>query len=170
MQWPMDMGWKNLDPFRRAKICFHLFIYAFTSGSWTLVESDPVWCQCARPRSQTIKIRKSFLICTDWRQFILLVVFGFDGGIQVVYRHSLRWRNAVAFGIFIVVRFSTVNEERKEKRLCVFSTGSSPLPPLLKFREISRNIFYPCFKWWRTRRIWSTLGYASKPKEVYDNR
>ena len=33
-----------LNPFRRAKICFHLFINAFTSGSWTLVESGPVWC------------------------------------------------------------------------------------------------------------------------------
>ena len=40
----VDKGWKDLDPVQRAKIGFQLIINAFTSGSWTLVESDPVWC------------------------------------------------------------------------------------------------------------------------------
>jgi hypothetical protein len=40
----VDKGWNDLDPFQKAKKCYHVFINAFTSGSWTLVESDPVWC------------------------------------------------------------------------------------------------------------------------------
>ena len=44
MQWPLDKGWKDLNPYWRAKICFDVLINAFISGSWTLVKSDPVWC------------------------------------------------------------------------------------------------------------------------------
>lgn len=40
---PLDKGWKDLDPYQKVKVGFHLVINAFTSGSWTLVESDPVW-------------------------------------------------------------------------------------------------------------------------------
>jgi hypothetical protein len=40
----MDKGWKDLDPYQKAKIGFHHFINTFTRGSWTMVDSDPVWC------------------------------------------------------------------------------------------------------------------------------
>ena len=40
----VDKGWKDLDPYQRVKIGFQLMINTFTSGSWTLVDSDPVWC------------------------------------------------------------------------------------------------------------------------------
>ena len=40
----VDEGWKDLDPYQKAKKGFQHFINAFTSGSWTLAESDPVWC------------------------------------------------------------------------------------------------------------------------------
>ena len=39
----VDKGWNDLDSFQKAKKCYHVFINAFMSGSWTLVESDPVW-------------------------------------------------------------------------------------------------------------------------------
>ena len=32
-----------MDPYQKAKRGFQVFINAFTSGSWTLAESDPVW-------------------------------------------------------------------------------------------------------------------------------
>ena len=41
---PADKGWKDLDPYEIAKRGFNIFINAFRSGSWTFVESDPVWC------------------------------------------------------------------------------------------------------------------------------
>ena len=41
---PEDRGWEDLDPYQKAKRGFQVFINAFTSGSWTLAESDPVWC------------------------------------------------------------------------------------------------------------------------------
>ena len=36
--------WEGLNPYQKAKRGFQVFINAFTSGSWTLAESDPVWC------------------------------------------------------------------------------------------------------------------------------
>ena len=39
-----DIGWEELDPYQKAKRGFQVFINAFTSGSWTMAESDPVWC------------------------------------------------------------------------------------------------------------------------------
>ena len=41
---PVDRGWNDLDPYQKARIGFNVFINAFTSGSRTIVESDPVWC------------------------------------------------------------------------------------------------------------------------------
>ena len=84
----MDKGWNDLDPFQKAKKCYHVFINAFMSGSWTLVESDPVWC-----------------------------VFFWGGEVfffGLMMMNLFRWRNAVGIGIFIVVCFfffkkSTVN-------------------------------------------------------------
>jgi hypothetical protein len=41
---PEDIGWENLDPYQKVKRGFQVFINAFfTSGTWTLAESDPVW-------------------------------------------------------------------------------------------------------------------------------
>ena len=41
---PEVSGWEDLDLYQKAKRCFQVFVNAFTSGSWTLAESDPVWC------------------------------------------------------------------------------------------------------------------------------
>jgi hypothetical protein len=75
----VDIGWKDLDPYQKAKMGYHLFINAYTIGSWTSVDSDPVWCV-----------------------FFWVVYF-----YEIIYVH--RWRNAVGIGIFIVVCFSAVN-------------------------------------------------------------
>jgi hypothetical protein len=41
---PEDNGWENLNPYQKAMRGFQVFINAFfTSGTWTLAESDPVW-------------------------------------------------------------------------------------------------------------------------------
>ena len=41
---PMDKGWEDLNPYQKAKMGLQLFINAFSSGSRTFVDSDPVWC------------------------------------------------------------------------------------------------------------------------------
>jgi hypothetical protein len=41
---PMNNGWEDLDLYQKVKRGFQAFMNTFTSGSWTLMESDPVWC------------------------------------------------------------------------------------------------------------------------------
>jgi hypothetical protein len=40
----MGKGWDDMNPYQKAKMGFQLFINAFSSGSRTFVDSDPVWC------------------------------------------------------------------------------------------------------------------------------
>ena len=40
----LNNGWEDLNPYQKARRGLQVFINAFTSGSWTLAESDPVWC------------------------------------------------------------------------------------------------------------------------------
>ena len=67
-----------MDPYLKAKRGFQVFINAFTSGSWTLAESDPVWC-------------------------VLFLFFGGEGCFWIDDGIVHKWRNAVGIGIFIVV-------------------------------------------------------------------
>ena len=41
---PMDKGWENMNLYQKAKMGFQLIINAFSSGSRSFVDSDPVWC------------------------------------------------------------------------------------------------------------------------------
>ena len=40
----MGKEWDDMNPYQKAKMGFQLFINAFSSGSRTFVDSDPVWC------------------------------------------------------------------------------------------------------------------------------
>lgn len=77
----MDKGWDDLNPYQKAKMGVQLFFNAFSSGSRTFVDSDPVWC-----------------VFLPFFYF-----YFFIGGSDSWNRH--RWRNAVGFGLFFVVCF-----------------------------------------------------------------
>ena len=71
--------WDDLKFYQKVPRGFQVLINTFASGSWTLTESDPVWC-----------VFFFFLF------FLWGVVFG-------LIKELYRWRNAVGLGIFIVV-------------------------------------------------------------------
>jgi hypothetical protein len=41
---PVDKGWEDLNLYQKSKMCLQLFLTAFSSGSRTFTDSDPVWC------------------------------------------------------------------------------------------------------------------------------
>ena len=78
-----DKGWEGMNHFEKAKRGLHLFLTAFSNGSRTFVDSDPVWC---------------VFVLFRW------LFFGI-GDLMSMAELLCRWRNAVGFGIFIVVCF-----------------------------------------------------------------
>ena len=81
---PLDKGWEDLNPYQKATMGLKLFVNAFSSGSRTFMDSDPVWC---------------------------VFFFGFFGywiG-DLMLELLSRWRNAVGFGVFVVVCFYHVS-------------------------------------------------------------
>ena len=40
----VNNGWEDLNLYQKVKLGFQVLINSFASGSWTLTESDPVWC------------------------------------------------------------------------------------------------------------------------------
>ena len=40
----MEKGWSDMNLYQKVKMGFQLVVNAFSSGSRTFVDSDPVWC------------------------------------------------------------------------------------------------------------------------------
>ena len=77
---PVDKGWEDLNPYQKTKMGFKFFINAFSTGSRSFVDSDPVWCV-----------------------FFFFFVFRWFWIGDLMLELLCRWRNAVGFGVFIVV-------------------------------------------------------------------